>query len=47
MIHSRGTLILFADADGATTFDDLEKLEDNVTQNMVSCPQFKLLIQVM
>jgi hypothetical protein len=32
---TRGALILFADADGATKFADLEKLEDNM-KNLVN-----------
>ncbi len=30
MMRARGRLVLFADADGATKFKDLEKLEDRL-----------------
>lgn len=30
MLSARGSLLLFADADGATTFADLKKLEDSL-----------------
>ena len=28
MLHARGELLLFADADGATTFEDFTKVEE-------------------
>jgi hypothetical protein len=35
-IKSRGSLILFADADGATKFSDFEKLENVLLKNSTS-----------
>ena len=32
MLSSRGSKLLFADADGATKFSDIEKLEDQLKQ---------------
>lgn len=32
MLSARGALLLFADADGATKFSDLAKLEASLTQ---------------
>lgn len=36
MKSTRGALLLFADADGATKFSDLVKLEESIAA-MVSC----------
>jgi hypothetical protein len=30
MLSSRGKQLLFADADGATTFEDISKLQENL-----------------
>jgi len=35
-MKSRGKLILFADADGATRFSDFERLEKQVMNNLTS-----------
>jgi hypothetical protein len=35
-MKSRGSLILFADADGATRFSDFEKLENAILKNSSS-----------
>lgn len=32
MLSSRGEQLLFADADGATTFEDISKLQDNLKE---------------
>ena len=34
MLSSRGQQLLFADADGATKFSDISKLQDNLKQLM-------------
>lgn len=34
MLSARGQQLLFADADGATTFEDISKLQDNL-KNLV------------
>jgi len=34
MQSARGAVILFADADGATKFSDLTKLEDSLKQSL-------------
>ena len=36
VMKSRGSLILFADADGATRFSDFEKLENSILKNSSS-----------
>lgn len=36
MYSARGALVLFADADGATKFSDLTKLEDSLTELLKS-----------
>lgn len=36
MQSARGSLLLFADADGATKFNDLEKLEESIKE-ILSC----------
>ena len=33
VMRSRGQIILFADADGATRFSDFEKLENKIKSN--------------
>ena len=35
-MKSRGKIILFADADGATRFSDFEKLEQSILKNCES-----------
>lgn len=35
MLSARGALLLFADADGATKFADLQKLEDSLKELVV------------
>ena len=34
MLSTRGKQLLFADADGATTFEDILKLQDNLKELM-------------
>ena len=36
MQSARGSVLLFADADGATTFSDLTKLDESL-QNVLGC----------
>lgn len=36
MLSARGSAILFADADGATKFKDLEKLDDSL-KSILGC----------
>jgi dolichyl-phosphate beta-glucosyltransferase len=37
MLSSRGKQLLFADADGATTFEDISKLQENLQQLIKGC----------
>lgn len=39
ILSARGSVILFADADGATKFKDLEKLDDSL-KNILGCKLF-------
>lgn len=43
VMKSRGQLILFADADGASRFSDLERLEQAVLKNSQSLDVFVAL----
>lgn len=36
MLSARGSVLLFADADGATKFGDLEKLDESL-ENVLGC----------
>ena len=40
-MKSRGKLILFADADGASKFSDYEKLENTILKNTSSLDVYK------
>lgn len=48
MLFGRGRLLLFADADGATQFSDIGKLEDalssSIANRWVSCKFYCLLL---
>lgn len=39
--NTRGAVVLFVDADGATKFSDLEKLEENLKNIVKGILQFK------
>lgn len=43
MQSARGSVLLFADADGATKFSDIEKLEDSL-QQILGCMYYINLI---
>ncbi|VDQ16658.1 unnamed protein product [Trichobilharzia regenti] len=50
MLSARGRILLFADADGATQFSDIEKLEEalssSIANRWVSCFQITLFISI-
>lgn len=46
MFRSRGEMLLFADADGATTFSDLDKVEASL-KNICAGKQKVLLISTL
>lgn len=37
MLSARGKQLLFADADGATTFEDISKLQNNLKELVKGC----------